>query len=212
MTSHLSILLIEDNMDDVRRMQDMAIDLESDLFHPVIINLTHAASLKESLQHEKHAFDAVLLDLTLPDSKGMDTVRKIIRHFKATPVVVLTGIADAELGLEAVKNNAQDYLIKSEITSTLLFRSVQYAIERLRIVREKEKLIAELQEAMAQIKTLSGMLPICASCKKIRNDKGYWERIESYIVKHSEAEFTHGICPDCMKKLYPEYSGNKSDG
>lgn len=211
MTSHLSILLIEDNRDDVRRLQEMAIDLESDLFHPVIINLTHAATLKEAQQHVKSLFDVVLLDLTLPDSKGMNTVRNIVNLFKATPVVVLTGIADAELGIEAVKNNAQDYLIKSEITGPLLFRSVQYAIERLRIVREKEKLIAELQEAMAQIKTLSGMLPICASCKKIRNDTGYWERIESYIAKHSQAEFTHGICPDCLKKLYPEYSGKKPE-
>lgn len=58
---------------------------------------------------------------------------------------------------------------------------------------------------MTQIKTLSGLLPICANCKNIRNDKGYWERIESYIAKHSDAEFTHGICPECMRKLYPEY-------
>jgi hypothetical protein len=52
------------------------------------------------------------------------------------------------------------------------------------------------------IKRLQGMLPICASCKKIRDDKGYWNRIENYIAEHSEAEFTHGLCPDCMKKLY----------
>jgi hypothetical protein len=71
---------------------------------------------------------------------------------------------------------------------------------------EREKLIAELQEAVNNIKTLSGMLPICASCKKIRDDKGYWTQIEAYVSEHSEAEFSHGICPDCAKKLYPEYS------
>jgi len=68
----------------------------------------------------------------------------------------------------------------------------------------KDRLIRELQEALTMVKPLSGLLPICASCKKIRDDKGYWTQIESYIRDHSEAEFSHGICPDCMKKLYPE--------
>ena len=68
----------------------------------------------------------------------------------------------------------------------------------------KEKLILDLQKALAEVKTLSGMLPICSSCKKIRDDKGYWQQIEEYIRDHSEAEFTHGICNDCVEKLYPE--------
>ncbi len=62
------------------------------------------------------------------------------------------------------------------------------------------------------MKTLSGLLPICASCKKIRNDKGYWQAIEGYIGEHSEAEFTHGICPVCVKKLYPDiYEKHRED-
>jgi len=70
--------------------------------------------------------------------------------------------------------------------------------------KEREKLIQELQEALAKVKTLSGFLPICMSCKKICDDKGYWEQVGVYIRDHSEAEFSHGICPDCMKKLYPD--------
>jgi len=76
--------------------------------------------------------------------------------------------------------------------------------ERKRTEAEKEKLIGELQETVAKVKTLSGMLPICASCKKIRDDKGYWTQIESYIRDHSEAEFSHSLCPECMKRLYPD--------
>jgi DNA repair exonuclease SbcCD ATPase subunit len=72
------------------------------------------------------------------------------------------------------------------------------------VEKEREKLIAELQDAVAKIKTLSGLLPICSSCKKIRDDKGYWKKIESYIRDHSEAEFTHSMCPICAKKFYPE--------
>jgi PAS domain S-box-containing protein len=76
--------------------------------------------------------------------------------------------------------------------------------ERKRAEEERKKLIGELRASLAEVKTLSGLLPICASCKKIRDDKGYWNRIESYITDHSEAEFSHGICPACAEKLYPE--------
>ncbi len=77
--------------------------------------------------------------------------------------------------------------------------------------KEREALIAELSKALANIKTLKGLLPICASCKKIRDDKGYWEQIETYVRDHSEANFSHSICPDCMKKLYPEFYKDVDD-
>jgi len=67
-------------------------------------------------------------------------------------------------------------------------------------------LIRELQETLRKVRTLSGLLPICASCKKVRNDKGYWEQIEVYIRNHSEADFSHGICPECLARLYPGFS------
>lgn len=83
--------------------------------------------------------------------------------------------------------------------------SVEVA-ERRRYGRERDKVVAELQEALARIKTLTGMLPTCASCKKIRDNEGNWVQMEYYIQNHSEAKFSHGICPDCVKKLYPEIS------
>ena len=70
---------------------------------------------------------------------------------------------------------------------------------------EREKVIDELQEALAEVKTLSGLLPICASCKKIRDDTGYWNQIEEYFIDHSEFQFSHGLCPDCVTKIYPDY-------
>jgi sensor domain CHASE-containing protein len=71
-------------------------------------------------------------------------------------------------------------------------------------VQERQRLINELQKALSEVKTLSGLLPICSHCKKIRDDKGYWNQIESYIYMHSDAKFSHGMCPDCFKRLYPE--------
>lgn len=77
--------------------------------------------------------------------------------------------------------------------------------ERKLAEEEREKLIVDLTDALSKVKTLSGLLPICASCKKIRDDKGYWKQIESYLHEHSDAEFSHGICPECAVKLYPTY-------
>jgi response regulator RpfG family c-di-GMP phosphodiesterase len=77
--------------------------------------------------------------------------------------------------------------------------------ERKRAEEEREQLIGELKDALSKIKVLTGFLPICANCKKVRNDKGHWESIEDYIRERSEAKFSHGICPECGKKLYPEY-------
>jgi PAS domain S-box-containing protein len=73
------------------------------------------------------------------------------------------------------------------------------------VVEEHERTIAELQRAVAEVKVLSGLLPVCASCKKIRDDNGYWNQIEAYVRKHSEADFTHSICPDCAEELYPDF-------
>ena len=76
--------------------------------------------------------------------------------------------------------------------------------ERHRIEAEREVVIQRLQEALAKVRLLSGLLPICAHCKKIRDDKGYWNQIEVYIRQHSEADFTHSICPECLARIYPD--------
>jgi len=81
--------------------------------------------------------------------------------------------------------------------------------ERKRMEAEREKMIRELQEAVSKVKLLSGMLPICSSCKKVRDDKGYWTQLEAYIRDHSEADFSHGLCPACARKLYPDLAGEK---
>jgi hypothetical protein len=97
-----------------------------------------------------------------------------------------------------VRDGAQDFLVKGRISGDLLIRAVRYAIERKRVARE-------LQDAFDHIKTLRGIVPICANCKKIRDDQGYWEQVEVYVRDHTEAEFTHGICPECIELCYPEY-------
>ena len=95
-------------------------------------------------------------------------------------------------------------LMAGFIFRPLVIRLQAHLIEREQAEAEREKLIVELREALANVKTLRGLVPICASCKKIRDDQGYWNILEDYIAKHSEADFTHGLCPECKQKFDDE--------
>ncbi len=96
-----------------------------------------------------------------------------------------------------MQRGAHDYLLKGQAKSEILIRAIRYAIER-------QRLYSQLEQSLREIKTLRGILPICANCKKIRDDKGYWTQLETYISEHTEADFSHGICEECMAKLYPD--------
>ena len=89
-------------------------------------------------------------------------------------------------------------------TTRMVFGIVQDITERKRIEVEREKLILQLESAIEHVKTLKGIVPICSSCKKIRDDRGFWEQVEAYVSRHTEAQFSHGICPDCLDTLYPD--------
>ena len=94
------------------------------------------------------------------------------------------------------------------LVHSLFFATVVMLLTRLRSsLLERDSLIGELRVSLKEIRTLSGLLPICASCKKIRDNIGVWQKLEDYISGHSDAKFTHGICPDCAKKLYPGFTG-----
>ncbi len=118
---------------------------------------------------------------------------------------------DAYLALREHINMKIEFRAKNreeEISRLKIATEVETSLREKEIIAQKNlelsKTNDQLREALAEVKTLSGMLPICGSCKRIRNDEGYWQQLESYISHHSDAEFTHGLCSECMKKLYPE--------
>jgi DNA-binding NtrC family response regulator len=192
------VLLVEDNEDDallIRKSLAGAMKVPYELKHVDGLSLG-----MESLAGGK--IDVVLLDLGLPDGRGISTFTVLHKHSPDVPVIVLTGHDDEELAIEAVQKGAQDYLVKGKVDGGLLRRSIRYAIER-------QKLSTQLKQSMKEINTLRGFLPICANCKKIRDDQGYWTQIETYISMHSEAEFSHGLCPECVVKLYGDEIGKK---
>ncbi|MGR3179454.1 MAG: response regulator, partial [Candidatus Anammoxibacter sp.] len=144
---------------------------------------------------------------------GLELIEKLRTKNSDVPVIVLSGNDNVSNALTALKKGANEYLVKdSNIEDTILI-SVTKVLEKRQLEEENIQLMNDissknkkLQKQLDEIKALKGLLPICANCKKIRNDTGYWEEIETYFSVHSDVEFTHGICEPCIKKLYPEHA------
>jgi len=161
------------------------------------VEIIHEDRLESAISAaSERRFDVAIIDLSLPDSFGLETFVSFHQQHPLLPTIIMTGDKDHDMALDAIQKGAQDYLFKGESSATAISRTIRFAIER-------QRLITELKRATAHVMQLQGMLPICSSCKKIRDDKGYWNRIEAYFSEHSNVQFSHGICPDCIKKLYP---------
>ena len=326
---HIHMLLIEDDAGDTLLLEEIVGECsDSDVSFEMITVTCLGNGL--SFLSEEGACDLIVMDLGLPDSTGVDSLTKILPSANNVPIIVLTGLQDENVALQAVQNGAQDYLVKGMIDAQIFRRAAIYAIERKQVeaklaqmarewettfnttsdviflldkesrivrankiaeqmfgyepgqmlgrycwetvhntefpisscpnVKSKQSLVREtielqigenwyrvavdpildssrnyagsvhvitditeqktateklklseeklrqekenLEKALAEIKQLSGLIPICSSCKKIRDDEGYWEKLEGYIERHSEAVFSHSICDDCTEALY----------
>jgi CheY-like chemotaxis protein len=154
--------------------------------------------------------DLVLMDIEMPKIDGIEATQRIYAD-NPVPVVVLTAYETPELVERASTAGVGAYLAKPPKARDLE-RAITIAMARFADMVELRRLNAELQArneelqgALAKVKMLSGLLPICASCKKIRDDRGYWQQVEVYIRDHSEVEFSHGLCPDCARELFPDF-------
>jgi CheY-like chemotaxis protein len=151
--------------------------------------------------------DLVLMDISLKgEMLGTEAAQKIHAALDI-PIIFLTAYADDKTLDGAKMAEPFGYIIKP-FEDTDLRVTIEIAIYKARAEKERKELTLKLQNALDEVKTLSGLIPICASCKKIRNDKGYWQAVEQYLEERTAAEFTHGICPDCVCKLYPELDEN----
>ncbi len=164
----------------------------------------------------------ILLAMAVVSVLAVVTVATIVVRGVCSPIDHLAGVAGRvaagnlelraevtsrdEVGMLAATFN--DMLARLHAGSQALEEKIGQLNDEIgaheRVEKEKEELIGELRQALAEIKTLKGIMPICAACKKIRDDQGIWNQIESYIRAHSEAEFSHGLCPECARKLYPD--------
>jgi CheY-like chemotaxis protein len=170
-------------------------------------------------------YATAFVDVRMPP--GWDGIETSVRLWQVAPdlqVVICTAYMDYSWEEMVEKLGYTDRLVilkkpfeaveVLQLASALaekwrLHREAKGQLERLEsLVRERtrvlEKTNAELTQALANIQTLSGLIPICAGCKKVRDDRGFWDQVESYIARHSDAKFSHGICPECSRKYYPE--------
>ncbi len=193
-----TILIVDDNPANLGVLFDY---LESAGFTVLVDN--GGESAVRAISH--HRPDIILLDVMMPGVDGFETCRRLKADegTRDIPVIFMTALTDVVDEVRGLELGAVDYITKPIKVETVLARlNLHLTIRRLQ--GELQEKNARLQEAIDSVKVLSGLLPICANCKNIRDDRGYWNQIEEYIQRHSEAEFSHGLCPNCVKELYGE--------
>ena len=150
-----------------------------------------------------------IIDWLMPGVDGLEVIRRVRTMETDQPLylIMLTKKGEKSDIIAGLEAGANDYLPKPFDAGELRAR-VEVGRRMVEMQNALAEKIGELRRALAEIKTLRGIVPICAGCKKIRDDSGFWQQVEVYVRDHSEAQFSHGICPECMKRLYPELAGN----
>ena len=195
MKTKLHLLIVEDSPEDAALIRR---ELERAGCAAACERVETEAALRQALAQS--AWDAVLCDYTLPQFSGKMALQ-IVRETDADlPFIYVSGTIGEDVAVEAMKSGAQDYVLKNNLKR--LAPAVERELREAQVRREKrileadrERLITELRAALMDVKRLSGLLPICAGCKKIRTDRNEWQPLETYIREHSEAQFTHSLCP-----------------
>ncbi len=196
---NMKVLCVEDNKTMSYILSAL---MEKWGYHPLM-----ASNGKEALKHLSGDEPPMLIltDWMMPEMNGLELIKEI-RHSDPSPgryIIILSARTEKNQIVEGLEAGANDYIQKPFDSAELKCR-VDIGRRTLELQHTLSAKIAELNLALDTIKTLEGLIPICMYCKKIRTDDDYWEQIESYIEKHSDAKFTHGICNDCMKKIMKE--------
>ncbi|MBF0510189.1 MAG: response regulator [Deltaproteobacteria bacterium] len=156
--------------------------------------------------------DLILLDIMMPDIDGYEVCKTLKASLltRDIPIIFLTAKTESQDIVNGFQVGAVDYIAKPFNSAELLAR-VHTHLElkavkdnQQKLIAGQKQLIAKLEDALGQVKQLSGFIPICSHCKKIRNDEGFWQQVEEYVASHTEAQFSHGICPECLRRLYPQ--------
>lgn len=196
---HIALLLVEDTPEDILLIKECLAEDRNYRFECFEVR-----SLKSALDLLPHYdFDAVLLDLNLPDSAGLDTVRKITTQLPDTAVIILTDLQDDEIALQAVRYGAQDFIEKSQFVTSTLSKSIRCAIERKKVHQEKEDLLVDLNQALHHIELLESHLPLCICCRKILGSDNNWYSLHSFSNGIATKHSSDLICPECRTSLHP---------
>ena len=162
----------------------------------------------EALQRETP--DILITDWMMPDLDGLQLSRRVraLDLPSYVYIILLTALTEKQRIIEGLDAGADDYITKPYDKTELMarVRAGERVIQLERTLRDKN---AALSDALAQVRQLKGIVPICIHCKKIRNDENYWQQVEVYVADHTEADFSHSICPQCLEEPYPAYAKKK---
>ncbi len=193
-----TILVVDDTRDNLR------------VLDAILTNAGYEVCLFRSARMALHSLelnkpDLILLDICMPEMDGFTLCEnmKSMPDCSSIPVLFISALNDVKDKVKAFSAGGVDYITKPFQAEEVLARVKTH----VSIFQLEQKLLAknrDLEEALERINTLRGLIPICSNCKKVRDDSGYWEQIESYISVHSDAEFSHSICPACVHELYPD--------
>jgi DNA-binding NtrC family response regulator len=204
LSSLIRIIHLEDSNNDAELIREKLGD------EGVVCEIVRVETRDDFTSVVEHGgFDLILADYKLPSFDGLSALAICKEKCPDIPFLFVSGQIGEDRAIESLKSGATDYVLKDKLSRLApavnrALAEVKEKEERKKAEEERERLIVELREALSRVKALSGLLPICASCKKIRDDNGYWSQIESYISEHAEVEFSHGLCPACEKKAYEE--------
>ncbi len=155
--------------------------------------------------------DVILMDILLEGEQDGIEAAEVIREQTEIPVIFLTSTSSEAFLQRARITEPFGYLLKP-FEDPLLRANIEMALYKSRMERERRKLIRELRQSLERIRELKSLIPICSSCKKIRNDQGYWEQLEAYLRTHYDVDFSHSMCPQCLKRYYPDLYEEDADG
>ena len=162
-----------------------------------VISTTDGKQAWDALQ-ESDPPSIAILDWMMPELDGLEVCRKVREINRLPPIytILLTAKGNKEDIVSGFNAGADDYMVKPFNREELRAR-VTVGVRVVKLQEELTQRVRELEEALSKVKLLQGLIPICSYCKKIRDDKNYWQQVEAYIVRHSEARFSHSVCPEC---------------
>ncbi|SHO47957.1 response regulator [Desulfopila aestuarii] len=190
------ILVVDDNTANIDVMLAF---LEAEGY-----DLSIATNGETAIKIARHSRpDLILLDVMMPGMNGFETCRelKADERTREIPVIFVTAKKEVEDIVSGFQSGGVDYISKPFRQEEVLSR-VSTHLRLRRLVVAQERLITKLNGALAEVDTLRGLLPICSYCKKIKDEKGAWKKLETYIRTHTQANFSHGICPECLEKAF----------
>lgn len=200
----LRVLLVENSEADA----ELAVNaLKKHGYRPQVDLVVSPREFTDQLS--KAPYDVVLSDFELPEWTGLDVLELLESLQQDTPFILVAGALNDTLAAEFIDKGADDYVLKSQLDRLPLavrrvLRERRLLAERQRAADERERLITKLQDALSEVKRLTGLLPLCVTCKRVLSTRGYWSRIELFIEKNSEARISPSLCPDCADKCQPK--------